>query len=79
MWNPFKAKPNHLSAMPRMTEMKIVCGDCGGDEIKPVETILMSDGFCAGCGGHSFVCAARLSMVLARHLQSTKEEAKNTL
>lgn len=76
MWNPFK--PNEslkdLQSLPQLTEMRIVCGDCAGDEIAAQETGLMSDGSCANCGGRSFVCAERYSMVLARHLLSMTTE-----
>lgn len=64
----FLKRKSAADFLPRQTEMEIVCGDCAGDDVYPVKTFLMTDGNCAGCGGRSFVCAVRLSKMLARHL-----------
>lgn len=68
----FRLKP--ITNLPRPSQMEIICGDCGGEEIYPKKTFLMTDGTCAGCGGQSFVCAVRLFKVLARHLLTEKKE-----
>lgn len=71
-------------SLPTATAVRIICGNCAGDEMLPVQTNLTSAGACAVCGGHSFVIASRISEALARHIQSnrTKEnyeqQNKNT-
>lgn len=72
----FRRKRN-LSNLPRPSQMEIICGDCGGDEIYPRKTFLMTDGSCADCGGRDFADATRVFTVLARHLLSQKTEEVN--
>src|SRR5882724_7658920 len=51
-------------AMPRMTSVQIVCGDCAGEEILPRRTVLTAAGRCAKCGGRSYELAARVCAAL---------------
>lgn len=67
------------NALPTITQMRIVCGDCAGEKVLPNKTNLTSDGACADCGGRSFVCATRLGKVLARHLLSQTQEEVDQL
>lgn len=59
--------------LPPVTPMEIICGDCVGEDF-PIKTNLRSDGSCAVCGSHSFVCATRYFKVTVRHLLSQKTE-----
>ena len=68
----FKTKP--ISNLPRTSQMEIVCGDCGGDELHPKKTFLLTDGTCAECGGRFYACAFRITTMLARHLSNQKTE-----
>jgi Zn finger protein HypA/HybF involved in hydrogenase expression len=61
----------HKSDSSKLTEaratmqtigVQIICGDCSGDEDRPLKTYLSRDGLCGQCGGRSFILAsARLS------------------
>ena len=41
--------------------VQIVCGDCSGDEARPVKSFLDRQGRCARCGGSSYALASRLA------------------
>lgn len=45
-----------------VTETRIVCGNCGGDDPLPRETLLTMDGCCDCCGGRSYVLAINLEI-----------------
>lgn len=38
--------------------VQIICGDCSGNEDRPVKTYLSRDGLCAQCGGRSYILAS---------------------
>ena len=38
--------------------VQIICGDCSGDEDRPLKTYLSRDGLCGQCGGRSFILAS---------------------
>ena len=62
-----------LASLPRPKQMEIVCVDCAGDDVYPNKTTLTTAGTCAGCGGRSFMNAAKISKNLAQHLGKQKE------
>jgi len=60
---------SHNSDQARLMEPKssivtvgiqIVCGDCGGDAVRPERTYLDRYGNCSQCGGSSYVLASNL-------------------
>ena len=53
------------AAVPRVTRTQIVCGDCAGDGLLPVKTLLTSDGTCSRCAGRKYVLASKLSLASA--------------
>ena len=61
-------EPVTRGAVPRVTAVQIVCGDCAGDARLPEKTLLTSAGTCSRCGGRNHVLAATLCGALARHL-----------
>jgi DnaJ-class molecular chaperone len=71
-----KTKLEQISAaaMPRVTRMQIVCGDCGGDGLLPRRTFLTSSGDCDRCGGRSYELASKLCQKLAIQLTKRHEE-----
>ncbi|PYS89007.1 MAG: hypothetical protein DMF64_19065 [Acidobacteria bacterium] len=70
-------EPVSRAAAPRtvVTTILIVCGDCAGDALFPLKTLLTSDGTCSRCGGRSYVLAAKLSGALVRHLRKGDAES----
>lgn len=53
------------TAIPTMG-VQIVCGDCAGDEFRPLKTYLDRHGKCERCGGHSYLLAANLAINVVR-------------
>jgi hypothetical protein len=49
-------------AQPRpgvlMIGVQIICGDCSGEDLRPIKTYLDQSGNCARCGGSSYLLAA---------------------
>ena len=39
--------------------VQIICGDCCGDDNRPMKTLLGRGGNCAQCGGRSYILASR--------------------
>lgn len=66
------------ASVPRVTSTQIVCGDCAGDGVFPVKTLLTSIGTCSRCAGHNIVLAAKLSGALARHLLNQGDKRDET-
>lgn len=62
-----KAQTAKLNQPMVVTPIPIVCGDCGGDRLLPVETLMTRDGCCASCGGRSFTNAELIYRALLRH------------
>ena len=74
---------SHKSDSSQLTEsratmqtigVQIICGDCSGDDDRPLKTYLGRDGLCGQCGGRSFILAsARFShaqqVMMARLLE----------
>lgn len=74
---------SHKSDSSKLTEaratmqtigVQIICGDCSGDDDRPLKTYLSRDGLCGQCGGRSFILAsARISpaqqVMMARLLE----------
>lgn len=45
--------------LPQLTlGVQIICGDCCGEEDRPIKTYLDRFGNCAQCGGHSYILAS---------------------
>lgn len=40
------------------TGIQIICGDCSGEDDRPVKTYLDRLGNCSQCGGHSYILAS---------------------
>lgn len=68
------SEPLTRAAVPVVTNVQIVCGDCGGDALFPLKTLLTSDGYCSRCGGRNFVLAAKICGALTRHLEKGDAE-----
>ncbi|HVF90136.1 MAG TPA: hypothetical protein VNH22_08705 [Blastocatellia bacterium] len=51
--------------------VQIICGDCSGDDERPVKTYLDRFGNCGHCGGHSYELAANRA-VYAHHLRAAR-------
>ena len=52
-----------------VTVTMIVCGNCAGDALNPVKTLMTKAGCCASCGGSSFVLASTFQIyILASQL-----------
>lgn len=66
----------HRRSIPLITKTLIVCGDCSGDELLPLKTLLTADGRCAACGGRNYVLAAYICNQLAQHLIKQGEKQK---
>lgn len=62
------------ASMTRVTETRIVCGDCAGDEILPRKTNLTTDGRCAECGGLSYIPASVIGVALGKTLRIKNTE-----
>lgn len=74
---------SHKSVSSQLTEsratmqtigVQIICGDCSGDDDRPLKTYLGRDGLCGQCGGRSYILAsARFShaqqVMMARLLE----------
>ena len=67
-------EPVSKGAIPRVTQIQIVCGDCAGDALFPRKTLMMSDGACSRCGGRNIVLVAKLCGALVRHLRQGDSE-----
>ena len=39
--------------------VQIICGDCSGDDDRPIKTYLSRTGSCSRCGGRSYILASR--------------------
>jgi len=51
--------------------VQIICGDCSGEDERPLKTYLDRFGNCAQCGGHSYELAANRA-AYAQHLRATR-------
>lgn len=58
---------SHKSDFSQLTEpratmqtigVQIICGDCCGDDDRPLKTYLGRDGLCGQCGGRSYILAS---------------------
>jgi hypothetical protein len=58
---------SHKSDSSKLTEsratmqtigVQIICGDCSGDDDRPLKTYLGRDGLCGQCGGRSYILAS---------------------
>lgn len=63
------SEPVTRAALPVVTGVQIVCGDCGGFALFPLKTLLTSDGRCSRCGGRNYVLAAKIGAALVRYLK----------
>ena len=64
-------KPTGLAAQRDLTMkvgVQIICGDCSGDEARPVRTCLDIYSRCDQCGGSSYVLASAIA-INSSHLQ----------
>src|SRR5262245_40313252 len=49
-------------AKPMMLVQTIICGDCAGDDWRPVVTELSPRGQCAACGGRAWVLRSQVAV-----------------
>ena len=54
--------------------VQIICGDCSGDDPRPIKTHLGRSGNCAQCGGRSYMLASRRTG--ASGLETPQQAAK---
>ena len=60
-----KKRENHSGQLiePRASILsigvQIICGDCSGDDDRPIKTYLSRSGNCNRCGGRSYILASR--------------------
>jgi hypothetical protein len=59
---PDPAQLNEPRAGVPTMGIQIICGDCSGDEERPLKTYLNRLGNCAQCGGHSYILAAHRAL-----------------
>lgn len=55
------------SGPPASTGSQIVCGDCSGDQARPLVTEQTEDGRCNVCGGRSYVVAEKFGRDVFGH------------
>ena len=56
--------------------VQIICGDCCGDDPRPIKTHLGRTGNCAQCGGRSYMLASRRAGAGTRNLEIPQPTAK---
>jgi len=60
-----KTRGNHSEQLiePRASILtigvQIICGDCSGEDDRPIKTYLSRTGNCSQCGGRSYILASR--------------------
>jgi|SRR5882672_3381740 len=59
--------------LPPLTRTLIYCGDCVGDGYWPTKTRLTISGQCSGCGGRSYVLAAKLAPMIQARTRRERE------
>jgi len=74
-----KTDPAQLSE-PRTSLLtmgvQIICGDCSGDESRPLKTYLDRHGNCSQCGGHSYILAARRALYAQQIMAERRMESE---
>lgn len=56
-----------------MIGIQIICGDCGGDEDRPLKTYMDRFGNCSQCGGKSYVLASNRRDYAMRLMSSRRQ------
>lgn len=74
-----KTDPAQLSE-PRTSLLtmgvQIICGDCSGDESRPLKTYLDRHGNCSQCGGHSYILASSRALYAQQVMAERRMEAE---
>ena len=74
-----KTDPAQLSE-PRTSMVtlgvQIICGDCSGDESRPLKTYLDRHGNCSQCGGHSYILAASRALYAQQLMAERRLESE---
>ena len=74
-----KTDPAQLSE-PRTSLLtmgvQIICGDCSGDESRPLKTYLDRHGNCSQCGGHSYILAASRALYAQQIMAERRMESE---
>ncbi|HJQ70535.1 MAG TPA: hypothetical protein VKA70_16275 [Blastocatellia bacterium] len=56
--------------------VQIICGDCSGDESRPLKTYLDRHGNCSQCGGHSYILAASRALYAQQIIAERRLESE---
>lgn len=56
--------------------VQIICGDCSGDESRPLKTYLDRHGNCSQCGGHSYILAASRALYAQQVMAARRMESE---
>jgi hypothetical protein len=56
--------------------VQIICGDCSGDESRPLKTYLDRHGNCSHCGGHSYILAANRALYAQQIMAERRMESE---
>ena len=74
-----KTDPAQLSE-PRTSLLtmgvQIICGDCSGEESRPLKTYLDRHGNCSQCGGHSYILAASRALYAQQLIAQRRLESE---
>lgn len=57
---------SQVRRVPLMMGVQIICADCAGEGYQPRRTYLDRNGYCAQCGGSSFLLASIIASQRAR-------------
>jgi len=58
--------------------VQIICGDCSGDDNRPMKTLLGRGGNCAQCGGRSYILASRRTVTTHQIFDITQTTRSET-
>ena len=58
--------------------VQIICGDCSGDESRPLKTYLDRHGNCSQCGGHSYILASSRALYAQQIMAERRLESEAT-
>lgn len=76
-----KTDPTQL-AEPRTSLLtmgvQIICGDCSGEESRPLKTYLDRHGNCSQCGGHSYILASSRALYAQQIMAERRLESEAT-
>ena len=74
-----KTDPTQLTEpRPSLLTMgvQIICGDCSGDESRPLKTYLDRHGNCSQCGGQSYILASSRALYAQQIMAERRLESE---